>query len=163
MPRSVGNEHKRGSEPATVRKPMSETQQTGRQPKGLLVLRTLAMPKDTNPSGDIFGGWVLSQMDVAGGLMASEISRGRVVTVSVEKMSFDKPVRMGDTICVHAELLRVGSSSMDIKLEVWARQLVGAYEAERQLVTEGVFRYVAVDDDRRPRKVPINPLFFTRE
>jgi len=142
---------------------MSETQQTGRQPKGLLVLRTLAMPKDTNPSGDIFGGWVLSQMDVAGGLMASEISRGRVVTVSVEKMSFDKPVRMGDTICVHAELLRVGSSSMDIKLEVWARQLVGAYEAERQLVTEGVFRYVAVDDDRRPRKVPINPLFFTRE
>jgi acyl-CoA thioesterase YciA len=150
MPRSVGNEHKRGSEPATVRKPMSETQQTGRQPKGLLVLRTLAMPKDTNPSGD-------------GGLMASEISRGRVVTVSVEKMSFDKPVRMGDTICVHAELLRVGSSSMDIKLEVWARQLVGAYEAERQLVTEGVFRYVAVDDDRRPRKVPINPLFFTRE
>jgi acyl-CoA thioesterase YciA len=142
---------------------MSETQQTGRQPNGLLVLRTLAMPKDTNPSGDIFGGWVLSQMDVAGGLMASEISRGRVVTVSVEKMSFDKPVRMGDTICVHAELLRVGSSSMDIKLEVWARQLVGAYEAERQLVTEGVFRYVAVDDDRRPRKVPINPLFFTRE
>ena len=143
--------------------PMSEFDRAGRQPKGLLVLRTLAMPRDTNPSGDIFGGWILAQMDVAGGLMASEISKGRTVTVSVEKMSFDKPVRVGDTICVHAELLRVGTSSMDIKLEVWARQLVGAYEAERQLVTEGVFRYVAVDENRRPRRVPDNPLFFTRD
>ena len=134
----------------------------GRQPRGLLVLRTLAMPKDTNPSGDIFGGWLLAQMDVAGGLMASEVSKGRTVTVSVDKMSFDKPVRMGDTICVHAELLHVGNSSMDIKLEVWARQLVGAYEAQRQLVTEGVFRYVAVDENRRPRRVPDNPNFFTR-
>ena len=142
---------------------MTQLEQPGRQPKGLLVLRTLAMPKDTNPSGDIFGGWMLAQMDIAGGLMASEISKGRTVTVSVEKMSFDKPVRMGDTICIHAELLRVGSSSMDIKLEVWARQLVGAYEAERQLVTEGVFRYVAVDENRRPRRVADNPLFFTRE
>ena len=143
--------------------PMSELDRTGRQPKGHLVLRTLAMPRDTNPSGDIFGGWILAQMDVAGGLMASEISKGRTVTVSVERMSFDKPVRVGDTICVHAELLRVGSSSMDIKLEVWARQLVDAYEAERQLVTEGVFRYVAVDENRRPRRVPDNPLFFTRD
>ena len=142
---------------------MSEFDRAGRQPKGLLVLRTLAMPRDTNPSGDIFGGWILAQMDVAGGLMAAEISKGRTVTVSVEKMSFDKPVRVGDTICVHAELLRVGTSSMDIKLEVWARQLVGAYEAERQLVTEGVFRYVAVDENRRPRRVPDNPLFFTRD
>jgi len=135
----------------------------GRQPTGTLVLRTLAMPKDTNPSGDIFGGWILAQMDVAGGLMASEIARGRTVTVSVERMVFEKPVRMGDTICVHAELLRVGNSSMDIKLEVWARQLVGAYEAERQLVTEGVFRYVAVDENRRPRRVEDNPLYFTRQ
>ena len=142
---------------------MTELDRTGRQPKGLLVLRTLAMPKDTNPSGDIFGGWILAQMDVAGGLMASEIAKGRTVTVSVEKMSFDKPVKVGDTICVHAELLRVGTSSMDIKLEVWARQLVGAYEAERQLVTEGVFRYVAVDENRRPRRVPDNPLFFARD
>ena len=141
---------------------MTLDENAGRQPLGLLVLRTLAMPKDTNPSGDIFGGWILAQMDVAGGLMASEISMGRTVTVSVEKMSFDKPVRMGDTICVHAELLRVGNSSMDIKLEVWARQLVGAYEAQRQLVTEGVFRYVAVDENRRPRRVPDNPSFFTR-
>jgi len=135
----------------------------GRQPCGMLVLRTLAMPSDTNPSGDIFGGWILSQMDVAGGLIASEISKGRVVTVSVEKMAFTKSVRVGDTICIYAKLQKVGSSSMDIKLEVWARQLVGAYEAERQLVTEGVFRYVAVDKDRKPRRVEDNPAFFTRE
>lgn len=95
--------------------------------------------------------------------MASEIAKGRTVTVSVEKMSFDKPVKVGDTVCIYAELQRVGTSSMDIKLEVWARQLVGAYEAERQLVTEGLFRYVAVDEHRRPRKVPDNPLFFKRD
>jgi len=120
------------------------------------------MPRDVNPSGDIFGGWILSQMDLAGGLMASEVAKGRVVTVSVDKMTFEKPVRMGDTICVHAELLHVGNSSMDIKLEVWARQLVGAYEAERQLVTEGVFRYVALDELGKPRRVPDNQLFFSR-
>lgn len=141
---------------------MDNDEKPRRQPAGILVLRTLAMPKDTNPSGDIFGGWILAQMDVAGGLMASEIAQGRTVTVSVDKMVFEKPVRMGDTICVHAELLRVGNSSMDIKLEVWARQLVGAYEAGRQLVTEGVFRYVAVDEQRKPRRVPDNPLFFSR-
>jgi len=140
----------------------TEDENAGRQPSGMLVLRTLAMPKDTNPSGDIFGGWILAQMDVAGGLMASEIAQGRAVTVSVDKMVFQKPVRVGDTICVHAELLHVGNSSMDIKLEVWARQLVGAYEAQRQLVTEGVFRYVAVDAQRKPRRVPDNPNFFSR-
>lgn len=141
---------------------MGTDENVGRQPAGILVLRTLAMPKDTNPSGDIFGGWILAQMDVAGGLMSSEIARGRTVTVSVEKMVFEKPVRMGDTICVHAELVRIGNSSMDIKLEVWARQLVGAYEAERQLVTEGVFRYVALDEHGTPRRIPDNPHFFTR-
>lgn len=141
---------------------MSADENGGRQPRGMLVLRTLAMPKDTNPSGDVFDGWILAQMDVAGGLMASEIAQGRTVTVSVDKMVFQKPVRVGDTICVHAELLHVGNSSMDIRLEVWARQLVGAYEAQRQLVTEGVFRYVAVDAQRKPRRVPDNPNFFSR-
>jgi acyl-CoA thioesterase YciA len=121
------------------------------------------MPKDTNPRGDVFGGWILSQMDVAGGLMASEVAKGRTVTVTVERMVFENPIRVGDTICVHAKLLHVGDSSMDIKLEVWARQLVDAYEAERQLVTEGIFRYVAVDDRGRPRRVPDNPQFFSRK
>jgi acyl-CoA thioesterase YciA len=141
---------------------MSADEKNGRQPCGILVLRTLAMPKDTNPRGDIFGGWILSQMDIAGGLMASEIAQGRTVTISVDKMVFEMPIRVGEAICVHAELLKVGESSMDIKLEVWARQLVGAYEADRQLVTEGIFRYVAVDDHGRPRRVPDNPHFFSR-
>ena len=141
---------------------MSEDDKVNREPRGILVLRTLAMPKDTNPNGDIFGGWILSQMDIAGGLMASEVAQGRTVTVSVDKMVFQKPIRVGDTICVHAELVHVGDSSMDIRLEVWARQLVGLYEAERQLVTEAVFRYVAVDDERKPRRVPANPDFFSR-
>jgi acyl-CoA thioesterase YciA len=152
-----------GNEPGAGKEnTMMLDENAGRQPSGMLVLRTLAMPKDTNPSGDIFGGWILAQMDVAGGLMASEVAQGRTVTVSVDKMVFEKPVRMGDTICVHAEAPAVGNSSMDIKLEVWARQLVGAYEAQRQLVTEGVFRYVAVDEQRKPRRVPDNPDFFTR-
>ncbi len=142
---------------------MSAEEKTGRQPCGILALRTLAMPKDTNPRGDIFGGWILSQMDVAGGLMASEVAKGRTVTISVEKMVFERPIHVGDTICVHAELLRVGHSSMDIKLEVWTRQLVGAYEAERQLVTEGVFRYIAIDEYGRPRTVPDNPQYFSRQ
>ena len=141
---------------------MSADEKAGRQPCGLLVLRTLAMPGDTNPSGDIFGGWILSQMDIAGGLMASEVAQGRTATVSVDKMVFEVPIRVGDAICVHAELLQVGNSSMDIKLEVWARQLAGPYEAERQLVTEGVFRYIAIDDHGKPRRVPDNPQFFSR-
>jgi acyl-CoA thioesterase YciA len=137
-------------------------QNTGRQPRGMLVLRTMTMPRDANPNGDIFGGWILSQMDIAGGLMAAEVAQGRVVTVTVDKMVFQLPVRVGQAVCVHAELLQVGNSSMDIKLEVWARELVGAYEAARQLVTEGVFRYVAVDDRGSPRRVPDNPKFFSR-
>jgi acyl-CoA thioesterase YciA len=141
---------------------MKEEQNTGRQPRGVLVLRTMAMPRDANPNGDIFGGWILSQMDIAGGLMASEIAQGRAVTVTVDKMVFALPVRVGQAICVHAELLRVGNSSLDIKLEVWARHLFGAYQAERELVTEGVFRYVAVDERGRPRRVPDNAQFFSR-
>lgn len=106
---------------------MSADEKSSRQPCGILVLRTLTMPKDTNPRGDIFGGWILSQMDIAGGLMASEIAQGRTVTVTVNKMVFERPVQVGEAISVHAELQHVGDSSMDIKLEVWARQLIGAY------------------------------------
>lgn len=123
-------------------------------PRGALVLRTLAMPRDTNPRGDIFGGWILSQMDIAGGLMAAEVSRGRAVTVAVNDVVFHKPLDMGDTICVHAEVVRIGRSSMDLHLEVWARGLVQTYDAERELVAEGTYRFVAVDADGRPRPVP---------
>lgn len=128
----------------------------------MLALRTLAMPKDTNPRGDIFGGWILSQMDIAAGLMAGEVARGRAVTVSVDHVVFARPVAVGDTICVHAELVRVGRTSMDIKLEVWARGLVHTYEPEREFVAEGVFRYVAIDDQGNPRPIEDNPDFFSR-
>ena len=136
-----------------------EGKKGSRQPDGLLVLRTLAMPHDSNPNGDIFGGWILSQMDIGGGLIAKEVSRGRVVTVTVDKMTFLRPVLVGDTICVYANVLRIGNSSMDVKLEVWAKDLIEEFEEQRHIVTEGVFRYVAVDETGRPRPVPDNPRF----
>jgi acyl-CoA thioesterase YciA len=130
-----------------------------RAPQGLMVLRTQAMPKDANPNGDIFGGWVMCQMDIGGGLMAMEVARGRVVTVTVDKMAFVRPVQVGDTICVYASVIKIGNSSMDIKLEVWSKDLIEEFEAQRHLVTEAVFRYVAIDKDRRPRRIPDNPLY----
>ena len=136
-----------------------EENKASRQPDGVLVLRTLAMPHDSNPSGDIFGGWIMSQMDIGGGLLAKEVSRGRVVTVTVDKMTFLRPVLVGDTICVYANVLRIGNSSMDVKLEVWAKDLIEEFEEQRHIVTEGVFRYVAVDATGRPRPVPDNPRF----
>jgi acyl-CoA thioesterase YciA len=134
-------------------------QNRGRQPRGFLALRALAMPKDTNPSGDVFGGWLMAQMDIAGGMMAKEIAHGRVATVTVDKMVFKLPVRVGDTIAIYAERLRVGNSSIDVRLEVWAKPLPGEFAAARDLVTEGIFRYVAIDHHGKPRKVPANSLF----
>ncbi len=133
--------------------------ESNRQPQGLMVLRYQAMPKDANPNGDIFGGWVMCQMDIGGGLLAMEVARGRVVTVTVDKMAFVQPVQVGDTICVYGSVIHIGNSSMDIKLEVWAKDLVEEFEAQRHLVTEAVFRYVAIDKDRRPRRIPDNPQY----
>jgi acyl-CoA thioesterase YciA len=117
------------------------------------------MPRDSNPHRDIFGGWILSQMDIGGGLLAREVARGRVVTVTVDKMTFLRPVHVGDTVCVYAKVVQVGNSSMDIKLEVWAKDLLEEFEEQRHIVTEGVFRYVAIDEKGRPRCVPDNPEF----
>ena len=141
---------------------MTEDKETGRHPRGIQVLMTRSRPKDTNAKGNIFGGWVLAEMDMAGGAIADEISGGPTVTVTVDKMIFKLPVHVGDVICIYAELLRVGNSSMDINLEVWAKQIFGEYKAESHLVTEGVFRFVAVDENGRPRRVPDNLKFFTR-
>ncbi len=127
-----------------------------REPAGMLVLRTQAMPKDANPNGDIFGGWVMCQMDIGGGLLAMEVARGRVVTITVDKMTFVRPIRIGDTICVYGDVLHIGNSSMDIKLEVWAKDLAEEFDQQRHLVTEAVFRYVAIGEDRRPRRIPEN-------
>ena len=136
-----------------------EEASASRQPDGMLVLRTLAMPRDSNPNRDIFGGWILSQMDIGGGLIAKEVARGRVVTVTVDKMTFVRPVRVGDTICVYANVMRIGNSSMDVKLEVWAKDLMEEFEEQRHIVTEGVFRYVAIDEEGQPRRIPDTPNF----
>ncbi len=120
-------------------------------PNGELVIRTLAMPADANPSGDIFGGWVLSQMDIAGGVTASQRARGRVATVAVTAMTFHLPVYVGDVLCVYTEIEKIGRTSITVALEAWAlRGRLGG----RARVTEGRFVFVALGEDGRPRPVP---------
>ena len=120
-------------------------------PRGDLAIRVVPMPSDTNANGDIFGGWLLAQMDVAGGICAERRSAGRVATVAIESMTFLKPVFVGDVMCIYADLLRVGRSSMTYNVEAW---VVRRDQPGREMVTEGVFTYVAVGGDRRPRSVP---------
>ena len=114
-------------------------------------LRTIAMPADANASGDIFGGWVLSQMDLAGGSLAGQRARGRVATVAITSMSFHLPVFVGDEVSCYGRVIKVGRSSMTVHIESWAwRHRSG----ERVKVTEGTFTYVAIGEDRKPRPVP---------
>ncbi len=121
------------------------------KPRGQLTTRTLAMPADANPSGDIFGGWVLSQMDIAAGIWAGQRAEGRVVTVAIDAMKFIRPVNVGDVLCVYCEQHREGRTSMALHLEAWAlRNRIG----ERVKVTEGLFTFVAIDQDGRPRPLP---------
>lgn len=114
-------------------------------------VRTLAMPRDANPSGDIFGGWILAQMDLAAGIRAFERARGRVATVALDAMSFHLPVRVGDLVSVYAEVVRVGRTSLTVQVETWARRRGHAAE---ELVTQGRFTLVALDDQGRKREVP---------
>lgn len=122
------------------------------EPRGELALRTLAMPGDTNPSGDIFGGWLMGQMDIAGGIVASMRARGRVATVAVDGFVFHKPVRVGDVVCCYAELLAVGRTSIKMLIQAWA--LRRSEPGSRVKVTEGTFTFVAIDDDGAKRPVP---------
>ena len=115
-------------------------------------LRTIAMPADTNPNGDIFGGWLLAQMDLAGGVVALRRAGGRVATVGIEAMTFHKPVYVGDEVSCFAHVEKVGRTSIRVRVETWVRRQRGAGDAIK--VTEGVFTYVAIGDDRRPREVP---------
>lgn len=124
-----------------------------RIPQGDMLLRTLAMPADTNPNGDIFGGWIMSQMDIAGGILAKEISGGRVVTVAVNAMTFHRPVRVGHVVCCYGKCDRIGRSSLTIHLEVWVRPVLSEPQHDRYCVTEATFTYVAIDDKGRPRPV----------
>jgi acyl-CoA thioesterase YciA len=120
------------------------------RPRGELVIQTIAMPRDANRNGDIFGGWLVSQMDLGGAVLASKASKARVVTVAMEGMSFLQPVRIGDTVACYARLDRVGNSSMRIPIEAWANRFMTGEEVR---VTEGVFVYVAVDAGGKP--IPI--------
>lgn len=121
------------------------------EPNGALTIRTLAMPADTNPAGDIFGGWVLSQMDIAGSICAVERVQGRVATVAVEAMTFIAPVKVGDVLCVYTSIERVGNTSITIAMEAWARR---NRLADRVKVTQGRFVYVALDDAGQKRIIP---------
>ena len=122
-----------------------------KNPHGELATKTLAMPADTNPQGDIFGGWVLSQMDIAGGVIGRGITKGRVVTVFVEGMTFHKPVFVGDVLSCFAKLVKIGNTSMTLKIEAWVERDFKSFK-----VTEGTFVYVAVDENRVPRKIKKN-------
>ena len=122
-------------------------------PRGNLLLRTLAMPADTNANGDIFGGWIMSQLDLAGGILAKEISKGRVVTVSVSEIVFKKPVEVGDVVCCYGECTRIGRTSMSIHLEVWIKGYLNGETGEREKVCEAQFNYVAINNEGRPRPV----------
>ena len=122
------------------------------EPKGELAIRTWAMPADTNPAGDIFGGWLISQMDIAGGITAGARAHGRVATVAVTGFTFHKPVKVGDVVCCYADIQKVGTTSITIGIEAW---VLRRDEPENRFkATEGVFTFVALDGDGKPRPVP---------
>ncbi len=123
------------------------------EPKGQLISRTLAMPADTNANGDIFGGWIMSQLDLAGGILAKEISCGRIVTVSVSSITFKKPVTVGDVVCCYGQCVKIGNTSMSIELELWVKPILEDGVGERFKVCEATFNYVAIDSQGRPRPV----------
>jgi acyl-CoA thioesterase YciA len=121
------------------------------KPRGELTLRTLAMPADANPAGDIFGGWVMAQMDLASGIRAAERARGRVVTAAVKEMAFELPVKIGDTLSVYTHIERVGRTSITLIVEAWAHR--SRYN-KMEKVTAGTFIMVALDENGAPKPVP---------
>ena len=123
---------------------------SGEKPVGELAIRTQAMPADTNPSGDIFGGWLLSQMDIAGGVIAAKRCKGRCVTIAVEAMKFYKPVYIGDLVSIFASVKKVGNTSMSINIDAFSSRRTTGEEVR---VTSGTFVYVAIDDLGNSRNV----------
>lgn len=119
--------------------------------RGEPVIRTAPMPSDMNGNGDIFGGWVLSQMDIAGGIVAARRSQGRTVTVAVDAMTFHQPIKVGDVVSIYGKVVRVGRTSMAVKLETIVVRRLDPAEIK---VTEGTFTFVAIDENGRPRPVP---------
>ncbi|KWU02543.1 acyl-CoA thioester hydrolase YciA [Vibrio toranzoniae] len=126
---------------------------TKQKPKGQLLLRTLSMPADTNANGDIFGGWIMSQLDLAGAILAQEISGGRIATVSVSSITFKKPVKVGDVVCCYGECVKTGRTSMSIDLEVWVKPIQEDNVNMRFQVCSANFNYVAIDLAGKPRPI----------
>ena len=124
---------------------------TNQQPKGLLTLRTLAMPADANAAGDIFGGWVMAQMDLACGIAGAERAKGRIVTAAINAMSFEKPMHIGDTLSIYTHIEKVGRTSLTMKVEAWAQRYLSDKEEK---VTNATFIMVALDDKGMPKPVP---------
>lgn len=119
---------------------------------GELTIQTVAMPGDTNPDGDIFGGWLLSQMDLAGAVLAKKTAQGRVVTVAMDSMSFHHPVHVGDLIRCYAKLERIGNTSLKIHVQAW---VIDQLNDGKKKVTEGTFTFVSIGEDGRPK--PVQP------
>jgi acyl-CoA thioesterase YciA len=130
------------------------TQDTPTRPEGQPVGRVIAMPADTNPEGDIFGGWLLAQMDLAGATPAFERAQGRCATIALDGMVFHQPVSVGDEVSIYAKVIKTGRTSIRVHVEAWKRPRnhVGVDPVR---VTEGVFTYVAIDADRKPRPLPV--------
>ncbi len=120
-------------------------------PVGEPSIRTIAMPADTNSNGDIFGGWLLAQMDLAGGNVAIRRARGRVATVAVDSMKFISPVAVGDEVSIYAAIVGIGRTSLRVRIEAWKRH---RHDTEIEKVTEAIFVFVAIGEDGRPRAVP---------
>ncbi|MFT4671115.1 MAG: acyl-CoA thioesterase YciA [Pseudohongiellaceae bacterium] len=128
-----------------------ETNAGRETPEGMLALQTLAMPKDTNASGDIFGGWLVSQMDLAAGIATKSVAKGRSATVAIQNVNFIAPVVVGATVSCYTKLIKKGTSSMHFQVQVWMSLLV---EGERKKVADGVFVFVALDGNGKKRAIP---------
>lgn len=134
---------------------MTQNEKQHTKLQGELLLRTVAMPRDTNPNQDIFGGWIMSQMDLGGGILTAEIAQGRIVTVAVQEMNFIRPVKVGNVVCCYGRCVSVGNTSLQLKIEVWVKTLMNDHlTGDRQLVTEAVFTYVAIDSEGNKRPIP---------
>lgn len=130
---------------------MSISADTPATPRGVISLQTIAMPSDTNWNGDIFGGWLVSQMDLAGAVAARRRSHGRITTIAIDGMVFHQPVKIGDVLSCYTEILRIGNTSMRIQVEVW--ETADPCRPPKK-VTGGQFTYVAIDEQGQPRPVP---------
>jgi len=125
---------------------------SGPVPTGDLALQTLAMPRDTNANGDIFGGWLVSQMDLAAGIAMKRLAQGRAATVAIKNVNFLYPVNVGSTVSCYTDIQKIGRSSAQIKIEVW---IYNVSEEDRQLkVADGLFVFVAIDDNGKARQIP---------